>query len=84
MSRRPDAIECLLIAALVATTLLMGGTTILLTTSLIPFAAILSKRTTFDLAGIGWWRLLLTVAIYLGLVWLHPFILGEDAWPGLG
>jgi uncharacterized membrane protein len=57
---------------------------ILLTTSLIPFAAILSKRTTFDLAGIGWWRLLLTVAIYLGLVWLHPFILGEAAWPGLG
>ena len=34
MSRRPDAIECLLIAALVATTLLMGVATVLLTTSL--------------------------------------------------
>jgi len=57
---------------------------ILLTTSVVPFAAILSKRTSFDWAGIGWWRLLLTVAIYLGLVGLHPFILGDAAWPGLG
>jgi uncharacterized membrane protein len=57
---------------------------ILLTTSLVPFGALLSKRTSFDWAGIGWWRLLLTVAIYLGLVWLHPFVLGEAAWPGLG
>ncbi|MBT4906340.1 MAG: NnrU family protein [Rhodospirillaceae bacterium] len=57
---------------------------IMLTTSLMPFGAILSKRTSFDWSGIGWWRLLLTVAIYLGLVWLHPFILGEAAWPGLG
>lgn len=35
MSRRPDAIECLLIAALVATTLLMGAATVLLTGSLL-------------------------------------------------
>lgn len=35
MSRRPDAIECLLIAALVATTLLMGVATVLLTSSLL-------------------------------------------------
>ncbi len=34
MSRRPDAIERLLIAALVATTLLMGGATVLLTANL--------------------------------------------------
>jgi hypothetical protein len=34
MSRRPDAIECLLIAALVATTLLMGGAAVLLTMNL--------------------------------------------------
>jgi len=34
MSRRPDVIECLLIAALVATTLLMGLATIRLTTTL--------------------------------------------------
>ncbi len=57
---------------------------IMLTTSLVPFGAILSKRTSFDGPGIGWWRLLLTIAIYLGLVWLHPFILGASAWPGLG
>jgi hypothetical protein len=35
MSRRPDAIECLLIAARAATTLLMGVATVLLTTSLL-------------------------------------------------
>lgn len=57
---------------------------VLLTTSLVPFGAILSKRTRFDWAGIGWWRLFLTIAIYLALVWLHPFVLGEAAWPGLG
>ena len=34
MSRGSDAIECLLIAALVATTLLMGLATVLLTASL--------------------------------------------------
>ncbi len=34
MSRRPDAIECLLIAALVATTGLLGLATVLLTRSL--------------------------------------------------
>ena len=56
---------------------------IMLTTSLVPFGAILSKRTSFDWPGIGWWRLLLTVAIYLGLVWLHPFVLDVAAWPGL-
>lgn len=57
---------------------------VLLTTSLVPFGAILSKRTRMDWAGIGWWRLLLSVAIYLALVGLHPFILGAAAWPGLG
>ena len=35
MSRRPDAIECLLIAALVATTLLTGLATIRLTLTLL-------------------------------------------------
>lgn len=57
---------------------------ILLTTSLVPFGAILARRTSFDWAGIGWWRLLLSVAVYLGLVALHPFVLGAAAWPGLG
>ena len=57
---------------------------IMLTTSVVPFGAILAKRTQMDWAGIGWWRLLLSVAIYLGLVWAHPFVLGQSAWPGLG
>lgn len=57
---------------------------IMLTTSVIPFAAILAKRTTFDWPGIGWWRLLLSVAIYMALAWLHPFVLGVAAWPGVG
>jgi hypothetical protein len=35
MSRRLDAIECLLIAALVATTLLMGMATVMLTASVL-------------------------------------------------
>ena len=55
----------------------------MLPTSLVPFGAILSKRTSFDWPGIGWWRLLLSIAIYLGLVWLHPFVLDVAAWPGL-
>ena len=57
---------------------------IMLTTSVVPFGAIVAKRAQMDWAGIGWWRLLLSVAIYLGLVWAHPFVLGEAAWPGLG
>ena len=57
---------------------------IMLTTSVVAFGAMLAKRTQMDWAGIGWWRLLLSVAIYLGLVWAHPFVLGQSAWPGLG
>jgi len=57
---------------------------VMLTTSAVPLVALLAKRTSMDWAGIGWWRLLLSAAIYLALVAAHPFILGEPAWPGLG
>jgi len=57
---------------------------VLLTTSAVPFAALLQKRTTFDAPGIGWWRVVVTVVFYLALVWLHPFALGAEAWPGMG
>jgi uncharacterized membrane protein len=57
---------------------------VLMSTSVVPFAAILAGRTTFDWAGIGWWRVLAAVAIYLALVGIHPFALGVPAWPGLG
>ena len=57
---------------------------VLMSTSAVPFAAILAKRTKLDWRGIGLWRVLATIAIYLALVWLHPFALGVSAWPGLG
>ena len=54
---------------------------IALTTSVLPFAAILSKRTSFDWAGIGWWRLLLGIAVYLALLYLHPAAFGVSPLP---
>lgn len=57
---------------------------VMLTTSAVPFGALLTRRTTMDWAGIGWWRVLLSIAIYLALVAAHPFVMGAPAWPGLG
>jgi hypothetical protein len=51
----------------------------MLTTSVVAFGVMLAKRTQMDWAGIGWWRLQLSVAIYLGLIWAHPFVLGQSA-----
>ena len=47
-----------------------------LTTSVIPFAAILSGRTQMDWAGIGWWRLLLSIAVFLALFVMHVWVIG--------
>jgi len=52
-----------------------------LTTSLVPFAAILTKRTHLDWRGIGWWRPLAAVAIYLLFLQLHAWALGVSPWP---
>ncbi len=49
---------------------------IALTTSRLPFAAILQGRTHFDLAGIGWWRILLSLVVYVAFILLHPLIVG--------
>jgi uncharacterized membrane protein len=56
---------------------------IALTTSVIPFAAILSGRTSFDWAGIGFWRPLAGVALYMALLLLHPWMFGASALPPL-
>lgn len=52
-----------------------------LTTSLTPFAAILTGRTHLDWRGIGWWRPLATVAIYMLFLQLHAWAFGVSPWP---
>lgn len=53
-----------------------------MTTSLIPFAAILSGRTHFDWKGIGWWRPLAGLALFFVLLYAHPWIAGVALVPG--
>ena len=52
-----------------------------LTTSVIPFAAIASGRTTMDWQGIGWWRPVAALALYVVLFHLHEWIIGVSALP---
>lgn len=49
---------------------------IAMSTSRMPFVAILEKRATLDLAGIGWWRFLLGLAVYAGFILLHGLVIG--------
>lgn len=53
-----------------------------MTTSAIPFAAILSGRTRLDWKGIGWQRPLAGLALYVVLLYAHPWIAGVAAVPG--
>lgn len=53
-----------------------------LTTSRVPFAAILSGRAKLDWRGIGWWRPLLGLALYAGLLHLHVPLFGVSPLPG--
>ncbi len=53
-----------------------------LTTSVIPFAAILSGRTRLDWKGIGWQRPLGGLALYAVLIFAHPWIAGVALVPG--
>lgn len=55
---------------------------ILMTTSILPFKALAEGRTRMDWAGIGWWRPLVALALYVILIWLHPYAIGVPAWPG--
>jgi uncharacterized membrane protein len=54
---------------------------IALTTSVIPFQAILARRTKFDWKGIGFWRPIAGIALYAALLLLHPLLFGVSALP---
>ncbi|MEM7169154.1 MAG: NnrU family protein [Pseudomonadota bacterium] len=49
-----------------------------LTTSLLPLAAVLAGRTRIDWKGIGWWRLLGGLTLFVFLLQLHPWVLGAS------
>ncbi|MBI1196649.1 MAG: NnrU family protein [Phenylobacterium sp.] len=50
-------------------------------TSNAPFGAILSGRQKLSLGEIGWWRIVLAVAVWAGLLWGHPYLFGVAALP---
>ncbi|MEX2650083.1 MAG: NnrU family protein [Alphaproteobacteria bacterium] len=52
------------------------------TTSIVPFAAILSGRARPDWRGIGWWRVALGLAAYGFFVAVHPWLIGVSPLPG--
>ncbi len=52
-----------------------------LTTSILPFAAILSGRVKADWRGIGLWRPLGGLALFVFLIQAHPSIIGRNALP---
>jgi uncharacterized membrane protein len=58
-----------------------GWGPIKLTTSLLPFVAIASRRTTMDWQGLGWWRPLAGLALYLAFLLAHRLIFGVDPLP---
>ncbi len=49
-------------------------------TSLVPFAAILSGRTRFELAEFQVWQVALAVALFASVVWLHGIIGPSPLW----
>lgn len=50
-------------------------------TSNLPFAAIASGRQSLKLGEIGWWRILLAIAVWAALAWGHPYLFGVAALP---
>lgn len=48
-------------------------------TSNVPFAAILAGRQTLKIGEIGWWRILLAVAVWAALIVAHPYAFGVPA-----
>jgi uncharacterized membrane protein len=50
-------------------------------TSNIPFAAIVQGRQRMSIGEIGWWRILLAVAVWALLAWAHPHLFGVRALP---
>lgn len=63
--------------------LTMGSTwgPVALTTSVIPFAAILSGRTKADWAGVGLWRVAVALALYVVLLLVHQPLFGGSPFP---
>ena len=52
-----------------------------MSTSLVPFAAVLSRRTPLDWQGIGWQRPLAALALFFVLLYAHPWIAGVPVVP---
>ncbi|MES2896888.1 MAG: NnrU family protein [Pseudomonadota bacterium] len=50
-------------------------------TSNVPFGAILAGKQSLKLGEIGWWRILLAVAVWVALAWGHPHMFGVAALP---
>lgn len=50
-------------------------------TSRAPFAAIAAHRNTFRLAEIGWWRIAVSVGLFVLIFWLHPWLFGVVPYP---
>jgi uncharacterized membrane protein len=50
-------------------------------TSNIPFAAIVQGRQRLSVAEIGWWRIVLAIAVWALLAWAHPYLFGARALP---
>lgn len=50
-------------------------------TSNLPFGAILSGRQKLSVAEIGWWRIVLAIALWAVLAWAHPLLFGVRALP---
>lgn len=55
---------------------------IALTTSVLPFAAILTGRARLDFGQIGAWRILAGLAVYLAILVAHETVVGVSALPG--
>ena len=49
-------------------------------TSNVPFAAIVQGRNQFRFEEIGWWKVLSGIALYVGLILLHPYVIGTRAY----
>jgi uncharacterized membrane protein len=53
-------------------------------TSNVPFAAVASGRQAFgvaQIAEIGWWRIVLAIALWMGMIFLHPIAFGSNPLP---
>ena len=52
-------------------------------TSFVPFLAVSRGRAKLRIAEIGWWRIAVAVLLWVTILWLHPWLFGVAALPGL-